>query len=146
MEASKIKFTPGTAESLNNPLLTKQKKGELRRQIVLDYIRGLPAGSYLNTEEIRIACHLPANHSGRSMVALILHNLDRKKLINLEHTKNSRKWIASIPGDAKTIVPPTKKVEPEPKESITAPPPRYKSEYRSNFMGSFARQRFCLAA
>lgn len=94
VEASKVTISQAT---LNGPLMTRKRKLNLRRNLILEYIRSKPAGTPISTSELIRAGQYKSHGSGWQQI----QTMKKKKLLVQENIPKSHKSLWHIPGDAK---------------------------------------------
>lgn len=109
MEVSKVTLTDQTRARLQNPTLGRLRRQELRRELVMEYIKTKPNGSIFTTGEINKVA-FPEGHL-RSNVLKFIKAMKRDHLIDIEAIPNTYKYIL-IPTDATTVKKPEQKLEP----------------------------------
>lgn len=95
MQASKVFISP---ENLNNTLLKRGKKTELRERLILEHIRQAPAGN-----RFKIADLASLTRQSPSNCWMFLKKMEQKNLIYREKVPKRNAYFMSVLGDAKTV-------------------------------------------
>lgn len=117
MEASKISFTEKTQAQLQSPVISKKKKRDLRRAIMLEEIRRRPVGTMIRTRDLADAAGFTGGNSQNTYA--FLKRMERDNLITIEKVPKSDKKIYTVVADSRTVVPKVEKPAPEQHEIVT---------------------------